>query len=958
MRLVIDLQACQTEGSRDRGIGRYSFALANAMIRESRGHEILVALNRSFPSTIAPLKALLADVLPAQNVVLWGGMKNLEEFVPQNISRRLAAEHIKEAFFRSLKADVIHTTSLFEGFGDSSVATVASAGDAINAVTLYDLIPYLRPANYLTDDRVEDWYRRRILQLTRSDLALAISDSSRREGIDHLSLSEQSTVNISCAVDDKFKRQDISPAQEASLRRRFALTKPFIMYTGGIDFRKNIEGLVEAYASLPADLRSNHQLAVVCRAHPAEVAKLEAVASQAGLDKGDVVFTGFVTDEELVLLYNLCKVFIFPSIHEGFGLPALEAMSCGAPVIGSNCTSIPEVIGRDDALFDPLAKDSIAAKLTQVLRNEEFRLDLSASGLARAKMFSWERSATLTWDAFELKVAQGRAPAQIRIGHADDTTVVRARLAYVSPLPPERTGIASYSATLLPHLAKYYDIDLVCDCATDDASLSEAFSILSYAQFEEKAGDYDRVLYHFGNSHFHTEMPRLLAKIPGIVVLHDFFLSGLFWTIQARNLQSRALENAIEYSHGHVGLIQHLCTEDVEKSLVRYPSNLAVLESSIGVITHSHYSKDQARQWYGEAATARWRVIPHLLKSTYEMGISKQNARKQLGIGNDKFVACSFGIVHSGFKLNDLILEAWSESRLGLADECMLVFVGQCEDEDFNKQLSRLTTEGRIGNCTVTGYVSDDNYAVWLSACDVCVQLRANSRGETSGAVADGMGAGKQVIVNDYATSKEIPDNVVTKVAEEPTARELAQVLHASFSNPKMRDDLGIRARAYLYDHHNAEIVASQYRDAIEVFAKCPRTQSLVRHFSDFRSMGLSGLTLYDCIEFRHQLNSANPEHERVNRSFIDVTDPLGKIDYPSSICEWKKIATLLLGLIPANRRIYMVKRADKGGYELLNNLPGLIPSDYISRLGSDLLSNLLDGTAILWEEYLSRPQS
>jgi len=952
MRLVIDLQGCQTKGSRDRGIGRYSFALANAMIRNCRDHEILVALNRAFPSTIAPLRALFADILPAENVVLWGGLTNLEELAPQNVQRRLAAEHIKEVFFRSLNADIIHTSSLFEGFEDSSVTTIASDGGAINAVTLYDLIPFLRPENYLRDERVDDWYRRRILQLTQADIALAISESSRREGIDFLGLSEHSTVTVSCAVDDKFKPQEVSPAIEASLRRRFALEKPFVMYTGGIDFRKNIEGLIEAYATLPVDVRSAHQLAIVCRAHPVEIARLEALAAQVGLKKGDVVLTGFVTDEELVVLYNLCKVFIFPSIHEGFGLPALEAMSCGAAVIGSDCTSIPEVIGRTDAQFDPLSKASIASKLTQVLQDEGFRQSLMASGLERVKTFTWEQSARRTWDAFESQVEKVKAPSLIHIPRKRETKCVRPRLAYVSPLPPERTGIASYSTALLPHLSKYYDIDLVHNGITDDDCLRQQFDILSNEQFEKNAGDYDRVLYHIGNSHFHTEMPQLLAKVPGIVVLHDYFLSGLFWTIQAADPKTNALISAIGYSHGHIGLLQHFCTENTVESLVRYPSNLAVLENAVGVITHSHYSKELARGWYGDAAISNWNVIPHLLKETNEVSVSKSDARKRLGINEDAFVACSFGIVHSTFKLSDLILDGWSESQLGKTDNCRLVFVGECADQVFNSQLARLAVEGRVDNCSVTGYVSDADYGLWLSACDVCVQLRAKSRGETSGAVSDGMASGKQVIVNAYATLKEIPDSVVTKVPEKPTSQELAHALRSSFSSREMREEIGQRAYTYMRENHTAEIVAAQYRNTIEKFSDWAANKTLIDHLSNLRSMELDDLRLYDWTEFRNHLKTLNPEYKRVNRWLVDITRPLADLGDPSLNAEWKKRASLLLGLFPANERVYFVKRSDAGGYEMLENFSTLISDDCHPTLAAMRISILPDEIPILWDEF------
>ncbi|MCC8394907.1 glycosyltransferase [Paraburkholderia sp. MMS20-SJTR3] len=949
MRLVIDLQACQTEGSRDRGIGRYSFALADAMIRNCRGHEVLIALNRAFPESIDTIQKHFADLLPNANVVLWGGLKGIEEIEPKNVLRRLASERIKEEYFRSLNADIVHTASLFEGFVDSSVTTVAPESLACNAVTLYDLIPYLRAKHYLADERVEDWYRRRLLQLKQADLALAISESSRREGIDHLGLPEHSTVNISSAVDKKFKRMHVSPAREAELRRRFALKKPFIMYTGGIDFRKNIEGLIDAYACLPPELRSTHQLAVVCRANLTEVRRLEAVAAAAGLDKGNVVLTGYVTDDELVDLYNLCKVFIFPSIHEGFGLPALEAMSCGAAVIGSDCTSVPEVIGRSDALFNPLSRMDMAAKLAQALQDDDFRRDLQASGFSRAQTFSWERSASVAWDALESIAARAKAPSLFRLGYFERAD--KPRLAYVSPLPPERSGIAAYSAMLLPLLSKYYEIDLVHNGEEVAPELSERFPIRTYEEFERSADRYDRVVYHVGNSHFHTDMPRLLRRIPGIVVLHDFFLSGLFWTIEASDPSTHAFSREIEFSHGQLSLLEHLCSDNVLRSLVRYPCNLAVLENAIGVISHSGYSKELAHRWYGEGAPRNWAVIP-LLRDWGRQSVSQLEARKRLGIDENAFVVCSFGIVSSMFKLNDRLLQAWSEGGLGKTPNCRLVFVGDCGDDTFNALLLRLTASGQVTNCTVTGYVSDADYQLWLSACDLCVQLRAKSRGETSAAVSDGMGAGKHVIVNAHAALREIPDHVVTKLQENPSCSDLAQALRFAFTSPDISKEIGQRARAYTQEHHDGEVIAAQYHNAIEEFWMQQENDRLLATLSEFRELDDQSLSRYEWSELRNYVEDRSSSHARAERLLVDVTKQLSDPDFSGLDAKAMKNNAMFLAMIPENKRVFFVRRVESGEYEILRDLRQLFMGQHEGVTRDKPIPLFPGEVPVLWEEF------
>src|SRR5690606_37409989 len=141
--------------------------------------------------------------------------------------------------------------------------------------------------------------------------------------------------------------------------------------------------------------------AIVCSARDEDRRRLLQLARQHGLNDADVVMTGFVPEEDLIGLYNLCKLFVFPSWHEGFGLPALEAMQCGAAVIGANISSIPEVIGWHEALFEPRSDDAIAAAIERGLDDEAYRKELIRRGNSQAKKFCWDASAHRAITAFE-----------------------------------------------------------------------------------------------------------------------------------------------------------------------------------------------------------------------------------------------------------------------------------------------------------------------------------------------------------------------------------------------------------------------------------------------------------------------------------------------------------------------------------------------------------------------------
>jgi glycosyltransferase involved in cell wall biosynthesis len=419
MRLVIDLQACQSAGSRYRGIGRYSRSLAEGMLRAGRGHDVWIALNGGLPDTIEGVRAAFDGLLSQDRIVAWDNPFPAVEHQAEDPWRNRVAEVVREDFLRSLAPDVVHVCSLFEGWDDGVATSVGRGSQPAprTAVTLYDLIPLAMPAQYLQDPATRRWYERKLEDLRRADLCLAISDYSRQQGIDLLGLPDARVANISGACDPQFRVLPVDPRRDAALRARHGLWRPFVMYTGGFDPRKNVDGLIRAYAALPAGLRAAHQLLVVGEP-PAPIRDaLEAVARQCALGPDEVRFAGFVRDPDLVALYNACALYVFPSRCEGFGLPALEAMACGAPVIGADDSSLPEVMGYPDAMFDPASDLAMSARIRLALEDPADRERLRAHGRERVRLFSWDATAARALDAIERLHAAPAPRAAGRIMH-------------------------------------------------------------------------------------------------------------------------------------------------------------------------------------------------------------------------------------------------------------------------------------------------------------------------------------------------------------------------------------------------------------------------------------------------------------------------------------------------------------------------------------------------------------
>jgi len=402
MRVVLDLQGAQGE-SRIRGIGRYSLSLAEAIVRNRGAHEVRLVLNGMLTDGIEPIRAAFENLLPREHIHVWHATAPTNSVHPGNEGRRYTAEWLREAFIASLAPDVVHISSLFEGFGDDAVHSLGrTPWTAPTVVTLYDLIPLLKDSGYAHPDPAFDpFYHDRLNHLRQADRLLCISESARQEAINLLGAAPDKAVNIGAAVDDRFRPVEIGADEKADLFSRLRLSRKLVMYSGATDERKNHLRLIEAWARLPETVRRQHQLVIVGKLPDAHFNAFADQARRFGLAEQDVVITGRVSDDDLLKLYNLCTLFVFPSLHEGFGLPVLEAMSCGAAVIASNITSPPEIIGREEALFDPYDVAAIAALMERALGDETFRASLSESGLARAATYSWDITARRAIEAME-----------------------------------------------------------------------------------------------------------------------------------------------------------------------------------------------------------------------------------------------------------------------------------------------------------------------------------------------------------------------------------------------------------------------------------------------------------------------------------------------------------------------------------------------------------------------------
>lgn len=387
----------------------------------------------------------------------------------------------------------------------------------------------------------------------------------------------------------------------------------------------------------------------------------------------------------------------------------------------------------------------------------------------------------------------------------------RPRLYYVSPLPPERTGIAAYSAQFLPDLATHYDVELV---VADDARPEpiDGMTVRTARWLLANARAGDRVLYHVGNSAFHAHMPELLDAVPGVVVLHDFFLGHLAAHREGLPEHAPTWTRELCRAHGYGAVRERYA--DPSAAVWTYPASLSVVERAQGVIVHSPSAKRLALRWYGDDAARKFDIVP--MPRTRPSRQDRSAERRALGIDDDAFLVCAFGMLGPS-KHNEALVEAWSRSSLARDARCRLVFVGENPDPAHAAKIERAIRDGKFASPPrITGWVSAEVFERYLAAADAAAQLRTSSRGETSAAALDCMAHGLPTIVNANGSFGDLPRDAVLMLPDAFDVDALRDALEALHRDQALRARLAGRAREEIAHAHDPARCAQAFRDVIE----------------------------------------------------------------------------------------------------------------------------------------------
>jgi glycosyltransferase involved in cell wall biosynthesis len=718
------------------------------------------------------------------------------------------------------------------------------------AAVVTDLTPFLRPERDLNDHAEAERGYRALLRLRHYDAILTPSAVTGRDACTLLGLPAERVHTIGNAADRRAFRPVPSLPMPLAARRvlhELGVRRAYLLVDAGSPGQQNVERMIAAYQELPERLRRAYQLVFVGPVPGGVIERVQAaIEPPPAPGNGDaVLFTSSVSPAALRTLLQYCTVYVHPALYTGSGQPILEAMLCGAAVVAGSNSAQAEVVGDAGLLVDPSDPRALGQRIRAVLDDWTLARTLRSRAVAHAgqSLFGFAHAAACVLTAFEstfprLDSSGTRPLVQLRADPPHPRqrrSRSRPRIAFFSPLPPRISGIASYAFNLLQELKAAYTIDLYHDAgyppdlgpvarefAAHDARLFERYNLVL---------NYQAVVYQMGNSLAdHGYLYQMLLRHPGVVTLHDFFLS----VYPYRGTRGRA-----DILASFRRAITHFCPDRAAEFLPHLEDwceeeggltaacarrglylNRAVFESALAVVVHSPWCVEQVRAWMPEQLE-KTVVIPHGVWPRTISAAERAAIRGRFEIRHDALVVASFGFVHPN-KMSPEALDAFQPLARS-HPSALFLFAG--EEADCGATRQRAAALGISDRVRFLGRQPAADYADLIAASDLGVNLRRPpTNGETSGALLDLLAAGIPTIVTDVDTFADYPEGVVRKVRwDRQGADTLRRVLAELAGDPGARATLGNAARSHVSTRHAWGHAAACYAELIERCAAASR---------------------------------------------------------------------------------------------------------------------------------------
>ena len=270
-------------------------------------------------------------------------------------------------------------------------------------VTIHDITPYFFPGHKMRSIIRKIGFKAVFFSsVKKASKVISVSENTKNDIIKHFKINENKIKVIYEGVDKQFKIIPNNPTTQQpiseELKRRYNITKPFIFYTGVWRNHKNLVGLIKAFSILKNKYKLDYQLVLGGKEDP-YYPEVRETWEKLRLEN-EIIRTGFIDQKDLPLFYNIAEAFIIPSFYEGFGLIGLESMACGTPVVSSNTTSLPEILGDATIYFDPNNPKEMAEKIKLVLTDKKLYNELTEKGFKRIEKYSWEKMGEETMEVY------------------------------------------------------------------------------------------------------------------------------------------------------------------------------------------------------------------------------------------------------------------------------------------------------------------------------------------------------------------------------------------------------------------------------------------------------------------------------------------------------------------------------------------------------------------------------
>jgi glycosyltransferase involved in cell wall biosynthesis len=664
-------------------------------------------------------------------------------------------------------------------------------------ITIYDFIPRLMPEHFQNAWGEALWhdYLARCDDLaTKDTFLLAISAATARDFAEEFPTAAAVTTVCHLASDYSLFWPYI--------QGDYLADPPYVLYVGGFDPRKNMDNALRAFAAFTQKQGNATAIRfkVVCAYDQTAKDDYFALARELGVaDRLDL--TGYVEDEELGFLFRNASVFFFPSLYEGFGLPVLDALACGLPVVAGATSSIPEVCGEHAIYCDPTDTGDMARALTEAWKQRNPIAPRRSAAVAHARTFRWENAAACYMKIFK-QIASSRRSARSR--GAQKLTV-----AYLSPWPPQLTGVADYSYNLMPELLDRMDVTLFVESPRDCLPIS-GLAIQPIEDYPEQADSFDGAFYHLGNSLSHLKIYEHAWRFPGVIVLHDYNIHPFFY----HGLMKKALQPLYEKAIKEYGPAGWAAWEDYRRSGIvpdiwQFPMSHPIARRSRATIVHS--------RWVAEKLGDVGKVlrVHHGAKLQPVTTAPQRLAlRQRLHLDDNCLWIGIFGFVNQHKRLDSIMAATGNLYRNGYP--VRILIAGEVNDNRIN--LDALCNQQGIKDITRNlGYVDEDTFLDCLKAVDVVCNLRYPTMGESSGSMFHALAWGKPTIISDYGSFSEYPDKVAWKV--DPLSDEidlLTLFLEAIAKCPATRHNMGCNSRSFVYAKASLTNVAETYLFCME----------------------------------------------------------------------------------------------------------------------------------------------